>query len=942
MENRHTRLLELADGLSVPLNISNPPLSATFNHTYVTDADLERAKALLIERRSTDPEYKAPKGVSKWFKKTEIEFSPREVNRAFADVVVRGGALGLVAALRELGGDVNVARKASKSILKKITQNDQQDCRSDVLRTAVQSRNLEIVRLLAPSADQMSRDESLLQAIELGHLGIVRVLLEHGANPMKFHDQFLAEVDKGREDMVELLMQGPKRPCMECRTRGLVYSVKTGSRRNASMLLLNEADADYQSAAALQLAVKIGRNDLAVAITLGQKPPSPTSLDLAVSVAYAEPDHGLEKKIALIEICLCGGAAGEHIAETLLKASERKQVALITLLLSNGASVDHKGGAVISHAILDGQNELLKDVLQRHPSPLSLSNAIKSATTLSDLSAVCRATEQLLDAGARGVAVDQALVTAVKRSSEPHARQLILLLLKDGNADVNFGEGKAIQLIASAGKVDVLQILLAYQPSAASVNASFPFAMKIQDASNRRLVVKMLLEAGAIGQVVDEALVMAAKIGADGNELTKLLLPKASLDYGDGEALVVATWYGFTDILELLLSANPSRPSLKSALATAQALKDDARLTAVELILRAGVAQDVCDTGLLQAVQEQPNDSRLVQIFLKAGASPEYSKGNSVLYAAGRLDPGLLELLAPAIHSKDIFSAALDVVIRPGNIKRRTAGWLSPEGLTTVQFLLEKGASGPSVYTALIDAARLANFEALQLLSTSVVSCEAYTAAFDEALNSGVSFLLNNIDIIELLLEQGAGGEKLHIALLHALEAYSNNSVSEALIDLLLHYKADINYNGGQGLKLAVSKGDISLLQKLLRYGASQECISLAFSAAIEYQHEEKCLIALIDTFMLNLVKPDVNFVHPSIARPPLISCMSYYPGSATIVKRMCDAGCNLETKITFKEYNSENSKPEINTPLTWALFQEERKRVSTEVISTLLESKGT
>ena len=1091
------RLLELAAAGNIPTSISTPPLSASPCRGYVTENDRRRVDELLAERRASDPEYKAPKTVSKLFKKkAEIEaFSPKEVNRAFAATVAENGPLGLVEALLDRGGDVNFARKASKNVWKKITRENQQDSRSDVLPKATQSGELEMVRLLASRADEESLDGALPYAIERGKLDIIRVLLELGADPLELHDEFLAKVTEGAEEMVELLLQGPKRPCEQCRTLGLVKAVATGSLRNVSALLMRDADGDHATAEGLQRAVRDGRNDLAIAIVAAPKPPSPASLDVAVGVAYATPAHELEKKVELIEVCLCGGARGDNTAETLLKAVEERQLTLIDLLLSYNASVDHKGGAVIKHAVLERQTELLVNLLKKGPSQLSLSNAIQAAMTLSDLAAAYEVTELLLNAGATGEAVAQALITVVKSSLDIEAYKLVQLLLDRGNADVDFDNGQAIQIVAAAGTRDVLELLLTKTPTVESVNAAFTAAMNIQDRSNRQEIIEMLLHAGGSGRVVDEALVTAAKEGADGILLATLLLTKASVDfengkaiceairircfdlvqtlitgkpspdtlvaawveaatleddefqfktfqtllelgatgepvnrslalavtkgmaglelcrlllkhgasvdYGNGEALVSAVQRGYIETLELLLSANPSKTSLTPALAAAQAMKGDERLATVGPILKAGVAQEVCDAGLLEAVREQPSDSHLIQMFLDAKASPDSSDGGSVLHVAGTLDLELLKMLAPAIHSKEVASNAFGVVFNSGDRKWRTAegmdfvhiliqkgatgehldkaavqaakmfdldalelvaeplsskdvlhtafveatqtrdDWVSAEGLSVAQFLLEKGASGSGVHAALNHAAKALNFEALQLLATSVESPEVYTAALNEALNAGDHWLLpENLDVIELLLEHGAGGETLHLALLKALDSYANGGALEALVDLLLHYKADVNYDSGQAVQLAASRGDIALLQKMMNSGATQESLSMAFTIAIASQGSEKQLLALIDVFLENpTVKPDTNFVYPSMD-PPLLLALQLYPETVAIAKRMCDAGCNLEVEMQCSVYDNEIPELETVTPLAWALFQPE-KMISDDVISALIESGG-
>jgi hypothetical protein len=322
----------------------------------------------------------------------------------------------------------------------------------------------------------------------------------------------------------------------------------------------------------------------------------------------------------------------------------------------------------------------------------------------------------------------------------------------------------------------------------------------------------------------------------------------------------------------------------------------------------------------------------VAKLLIKKGATGEHIN-KAAVQAALMFDDEALGLVAEAVAPETVFTTAFI----------ETTGrddWVSPEGLTIIQFLLEKGASGSDLHIALYGAARAFNFEALQLLSTAVLSPEAYTLAFSEVLNFGDEWLLlENLDVIELLLEHGACGETVHSALLEALDAYASGTAPEALVDLLLHHKADVNYDDGEAIQIAASSGDDTLLKKLLPYGATKESISRAFSMAIAAQHEEKILFALFDAFMENPVKPDPNFVYPGMDMP-LLLCLQLYPESATIAKRMCDIGCNLEAEIQCEVYDDEIQDSEIVTPLAWALFQPDNM-INVDVIKTLLEEKG-
>lgn len=115
--------------------------------------------------------------------------------------------------------------------------------------------------------------------------------------------------------------------------------------------------------------------------------------------------------------------------------------------------------------------------------------------------------------------------------------------------------------------------------------------------------------------------------------------------------------------MEVLLSVKPAKPSLTQALKAARRLNGEEQLAMVSRILAAGVDKGVCDSGLLEAVKEQPIDTRLIQLFLNAEASPEFSDGACILYAADMFDLDLLRLLSPTATSNDSFTKAFQVIL---------------------------------------------------------------------------------------------------------------------------------------------------------------------------------------------------------------------------------------------------------------------------------------
>jgi hypothetical protein len=134
-----TPLKELAKKFGVALHPGLPVIEAKDHPPSYLRADSKQSAEKLLEtRRTSDPEYKAPSGLSKLTKsKAKIaEFSYKEINRALTAAVNENSPLDLIEALLEMGGDVDVSRRASTNTWKKLTSKDQGDQKSEVLQTA--------------------------------------------------------------------------------------------------------------------------------------------------------------------------------------------------------------------------------------------------------------------------------------------------------------------------------------------------------------------------------------------------------------------------------------------------------------------------------------------------------------------------------------------------------------------------------------------------------------------------------------------------------------------------------------------------------------------------------------------------------------------------------------------------------------------------------------
>jgi hypothetical protein len=908
-----------------------------FKENYITDADRQKAAELCTQQRVDD-------GKTKKTKK-EVPFDYKEVNPVLNNIVSAENSTsspGLVQALLELGGDVSVARPKSKSLWKKALRKDQEVRRSDVLQKATQNCSLEVVWIMALSADDVAKTEALQFAIQQNDTSKGLVLLNGGADADKFCDEFLFAVEKNRDDMVEILLRATKGPCATCRTTGLVTAANNGNLRNSLLLLEKGADADYENGAALQKAIGAGREDLANAIAGCARKPSPKSFDIAVGLAYAKLAGDAEKQYRMIDICLRGGAKGSITDETLVGACKKGQNALIDNLLKYGASVDHGAGAAIQYSITSKQPALLTTLLRGKPSMSTLATAVPITTTLDDPAIAYEITDILLSAGLHGDSVAKTLITVVERPTQavvdPEHLKLIQLLLEKGGASVNFDGGKSISIAAAAGVTEVLKLLLQQKPSVESLNTAFPLAMEIQDAARRLEIVTMILQAGAAGKIIDEAFLVSAGSGKDGVALTSVLLKQSSVDYQNGKALCNAVNSLCLEQMQALMAGGPSLGTLSAAWVEADALQDDEfQYQAFQVLLTVGVDQTLKDKSLNTAAMRGQRGLKVCTLLLQHQASPDYSNGECVVTAAKGLHLDTLHLLAGSVASASVFTTAFDAFADGDE-------WLAPRGLEVVHFLLEYGASGQEVDAAFCKAARLYDADALELLASSI-NPEVVNVALATVSQAGKDWLSIDNDklwLIHSLLELGAAGDCVNMILLEALDAYARGFTSEDLIDTFLHVgaKADVNFQNGEAVQIAAKYGKAALLEKLAACGATTETLSIAFSEAITAGHDEKVLLQLIDIFMNNKgAKPDVK-IAPNGYQPPLLACLAAYPQSVSLVKRLAEIGCDLEAQIEYWPYDDEDLEGEMVTVLSWALSQPD-KRIASPVIEELITAKG-
>jgi hypothetical protein len=457
-------------------------------------------------------------------------YTAREVNKVLAEVIESDGSVGVVRALLALGADVNFVRRRHSTTWTKITQRNNPGERSNFLLRAVIRCRPETVHAIAAHADQTNLDSVLHDAIARGNLAVLAALLEHGASPVHLHDDFQEVVFHDKLDLLTVLLSGHHLPCLACRSTGLRLAVENRSLEVVRLLLEHWADVNYGDGIALTRAVEVSRPDLVALLLSGPVQPSSRSLDAAVGKLWqvmAENDTPLNQE--MLEMCLAAGATGPEtvrlVSEGLIELVRRRHTHLMGIILRYKKPPGQFEAAALIEAICAEQLDVLIKLLEFKPSPTSLTIAASQSVGVGSPQFRYEATRLLIESGAEGACLGEALVKTVhclvanlRRSDKmgiERDMRLFYLLLHEGKADVNFGKGEALQVAVRSASIDVTEDILAKEPSPDSLGTALAWAMDVRDGQKKQLLVEMLVRRQINEDAAGKALVAILKTEPD-------------------------------------------------------------------------------------------------------------------------------------------------------------------------------------------------------------------------------------------------------------------------------------------------------------------------------------------------------------------------------------------------------------------------------------------
>ncbi|RYO75600.1 hypothetical protein DL766_009698 [Monosporascus sp. MC13-8B] len=755
-----------------------------------------------------------------------------------------------------------------------------------------------------------------------------------------------------------------------------IQSAPTDKQLLAILLQQGNADVNFAGGSAVAHAVQ-HPDPIILNMVIGMGQPSNESLKTGLRATGQLPSSPMKtNKLDVIlrrtkpkEIIT--GLVIEEVKMLVKTRPSDRDFTSLKLLLENRADINANNAEALGRAVAAANMQLVDILFSAKPSPNSLALAMPQALRIRDPKDRLIFAQKIVDAGIPASESNRALVFAV----QTHTDDIPLLDTLLSHADTK--DGQVLTEAITKERQDIVELILQKKRFPVdALNDGFSRAVKWTNRTQRSLCCSRLLEAGAAGDVVSNALLTAA---ADGDlEFGKMLVQNgANAEHKGGQAVVEACRSGAADVLKMLLAGDKKvgQQTLQRGFQAATEVGDlEKRAKIFKLLLQMGVAGEVVDAQLVSAVRFGGSGEDLLKLLLEYGASPDYNAGEAVDKATRSAFLGSLEMLLGIVDvggcqrkpSHSTLARAIDAcwdLIRDTRFTVMEwvfeAGKPVPDALHSalnrvmkeeepeerlIRLLVANGASlVENGCQTLIDATRTLQPSAFARLLESNVTATDASVIFEGAFGAqdiGTLLSERGHEIAKCLLEKGASGNGLNQALITVLnpKRVSTGDIANRFLELLVRYGADVNHNHGEALQSAASQGRADLLGILLEEKPSVEALTLAFPRIFDANVSEDELHELITLFTDHKDgqhQVDVMFVYPGSA-PIVFRALSEFPRSTKILQALLDVGFYHEQMTTYRVM-PEVEEDEPVTLLLWALLQSQKK-ISSAVINLLIE----
>ena len=765
-----------------------------------------------------------------------------------------------------------------------------------IFASAIASQNPVIIKLLLRSRTKVLKDSltrNLPTTIEQGRIEIVTMLVTYGADPC-FKDGLALRkaVQAQRIDLVLTLMKGVKGSARNkiassvigeaftatstitvaeqrllvdillCAgasgdpvARLLVNVVRAGQQNIARLLVKHRVSLEFNNAEALRIAVSTNNTDILSILHLGK-----ISQEVASSVVDDVPHTcNDDQSHVLLSLLIEKGANGMPISRALVRATQRKSMKTIGLLLDHGAIVEIDDSQPLRMATTGMDVQMLALLLSKGKPSLGSLQAILPLVPHSPIGLRYEMTRHIMDAAGQNSfeesVLDDALVAALRRPpyefSQP-LTQLVDMLIAAG-ATVDCRGGVCFQLAAESESMEMLELLIRHMIQPASLSPAVPVCIRMKDLKRRQRFVELLLRHGAKGPEVNQALIDAVEGSPTDKVLIKSLSEIADLDYLGGRAILIAMRRTLVELLGLLIDTG--RSSQKARLDAVQVLFEPdvkQRQAKLELLLHAGIGQQGLNDTLIQEMRGS-QEGAVIELLLEHNASCEHQQGKSLELAIRYQDSQLLGQLIARKPDRRLLRLMVPKTMELTGVLPRRA---------CLSLLLRGGATGGCVDRALVTEVETPEYRDRQLIrlmiehGARVDYSDARAVIFVVSTPLDVGILIDlmagnaasavvaalipysmkhqqkeRLPLLQVLLENGARGANVDAALVTAV---SKGVQAQATVDLLLEHGASVDYNKAEAVKVAALAGSCFMLERLLSKNPNPEHFDEAIKLAMQ------------------------------------------------------------------------------------------------------------
>ncbi|KHN98457.1 ankyrin repeat containing protein [Metarhizium album ARSEF 1941] len=899
------RIIQLSQEWAVDLPPATAPLARPQNSpSFWTPKDDEIAEGLMQRRASELSQLRRQSTLSKAFSSNNLKkgktWDPHEVLEVLSVWIANSGSPGVAEALISKLSAAGVVlsgnqTKQKSSILNRKKSVDTFVNRSKFLKLAVEGNQYDMLQVLLPHADGFSIDQALAPAIRSGNIRIAELLLKYGARASQTpegQDAFRqACAVQSQAHMIGLLLRSESRPNTAWISACMCDAARSACLGTVLHLSRSTADGNHNEAQALKSAIALGRQDIALAIIMGNIPPYGPGLDEAFQMLYQHPSIIPATKLAMAELLLCAGAQGDVLSQALESACETQFYDMANLLSRYGASIEYKDAIVLKTAIARGELDLVTSLLTDSAklSPALASSCVPLIAKHAPFETRATVLGLLLRKGANGTALDDMLIDAAEAGDLKSAGLLLnpvdpetapvtpddsdYTRLSNGRphhsaASVDHQSGQALRTAVLRADAPMTDKILSVQPTAETLSIVFPMTKKLSPKDRYR-IAQLFLKRPLPGPFLHAALHDAISEDASqrDNSFIKLLLEhNADINFGHGSGLAALIKQKDISLLGSLLQKASPQTAASRVMDVTEVSDHRERFEMTSMLIDAGAAigtQQIA-TALLQTLCEKPVDMSLLRLLLqKGGADVNLLEGAIAKTAVSNPDPKVLDMvfaysrpsaatvtcafneLAP-LPPTDTKAWKLRAILSKSKQKEDLSRALVHEvhlllqmnndkaSLSTLKILLDSGADPNACEAAaLCHAIAGANVKISDMVleSKTPPSAAALGAALPHALR--ITDPMKRLTLTKQLVNAGAHPLEVNRALIHAITIYPKDaSLQNTLV-------AAADTSNGEALSLSISKELPETMDLLLsKSQSSLETRSIMLAKAMKAKNQ--------------------------------------------------------------------------------------------------------